>query len=196
VCRPGRRRADEPGQRPLPGQAQDPGGRVEVRAPLHMACLVAIQHNPALKRFYRRLREAGKPARLASSPRCASCSPSSMPFCATTNPGHRPTAERRSDGSHTGCGERRLKAVSRAGGGDSARLEPPIDAADPSAITSILDVQDSRSLDLFRRVERSQYNTRREGNAGLFLATITRQRAGARAALDPGRSRCWLALSL
>jgi transposase len=29
-----------------------------------MACLVAIQHNPALKRFYRRLREAGKPARL------------------------------------------------------------------------------------------------------------------------------------
>ena len=46
------------------------------------------------------------------------------------------------------------------------------------------------------RVEPSQYNTRREGNAGLFLATKTRQRAGARAALDPDRSRCWLALSL
>jgi transposase len=30
-----------------------------------MACLVAIQHNPALKSFYRRLRDAGKPARLA-----------------------------------------------------------------------------------------------------------------------------------
>jgi transposase len=30
-----------------------------------MASLVAIQHNPALTRFYRRLREAGKPARLA-----------------------------------------------------------------------------------------------------------------------------------
>jgi len=30
-----------------------------------MACLVAIQHNPALKSFYRRLREGGKPARLA-----------------------------------------------------------------------------------------------------------------------------------
>jgi transposase len=30
-----------------------------------MACLVAIRHNPALKSFYRRLREAGKPARLA-----------------------------------------------------------------------------------------------------------------------------------
>jgi len=33
-----------------------------------MACLVAIQHNPALKRFYRRLRAAGKPARFALSP--------------------------------------------------------------------------------------------------------------------------------
>ena len=30
-----------------------------------MACLVAIRHNPALKAFYRRLRDAGKPARLA-----------------------------------------------------------------------------------------------------------------------------------
>ena len=30
-----------------------------------MACLVAIQHNPALSRFHRRLREAGKPTRLA-----------------------------------------------------------------------------------------------------------------------------------
>ena len=36
-----------------------------MRAPLYMACLVAIQHNPSLKRFYRRLRDAGKPARLA-----------------------------------------------------------------------------------------------------------------------------------
>jgi transposase len=40
-------------------------GRVAVRAPLYMACPVAIQHNPALKRFYRRLLEPGKPARLA-----------------------------------------------------------------------------------------------------------------------------------
>ena len=30
-----------------------------------MACLVAIRHNPVLKAFYRRLRDAGKPARLA-----------------------------------------------------------------------------------------------------------------------------------
>ena len=30
-----------------------------------MACLVAIRHNPVLKPFYRRLRQAGKPARLA-----------------------------------------------------------------------------------------------------------------------------------
>jgi transposase len=35
------------------------------RAPLYVACLAAIQHNPVLKRFYRRLRDAGKPARLA-----------------------------------------------------------------------------------------------------------------------------------
>jgi transposase len=47
------------------GKRKIQGGRVEVRAPLYMACLVAIQHNPALKSFYRRLRQAGKPARLA-----------------------------------------------------------------------------------------------------------------------------------
>ena len=47
------------------GKRRIQGGRVEVRAPLYMACLVAIRHNPALKSFYRRLREAGKPARLA-----------------------------------------------------------------------------------------------------------------------------------
>jgi transposase len=40
-------------------------GRVQVRAPVYMACLVAIRHNPPLKAFYRRLRDAGKPARLA-----------------------------------------------------------------------------------------------------------------------------------
>jgi transposase len=47
------------------GKRKIQGGRVEVRAPLYMACLVAIQHNPALQRFYRRLRAAGEPARLA-----------------------------------------------------------------------------------------------------------------------------------
>lgn len=40
-------------------------GRVQVRAPLYMACLSAIQRNPPLKAFYRRLRAAGKPTRLA-----------------------------------------------------------------------------------------------------------------------------------
>jgi len=40
-------------------------GRVQVRAPLYMACLVAIRHNPPLKTFYRRLRDLGKPPRLA-----------------------------------------------------------------------------------------------------------------------------------
>ncbi len=47
------------------GKRRIQGGRVEVRAPLFMACLVAIRHNPPLRSFYRRLREAGKPARLA-----------------------------------------------------------------------------------------------------------------------------------
>jgi transposase len=40
-------------------------GRVQVRAPVYMACLVAIRHNPPLKAFYRRLRDAGKAPRLA-----------------------------------------------------------------------------------------------------------------------------------
>jgi transposase len=47
------------------GERRIQGGRVEVRAPLYMACLVAIRHNPPLRCFYRRLREAGNPARLA-----------------------------------------------------------------------------------------------------------------------------------
>lgn len=39
--------------------------RAQVRAQVYMACLVAIRYNPPLKAFYRRLRQAGKPARLA-----------------------------------------------------------------------------------------------------------------------------------
>jgi transposase len=40
-------------------------GRVQVRAPVYMAGLVAIRFNPPLKSFYRRLRDAGKPPRRA-----------------------------------------------------------------------------------------------------------------------------------
>ena len=47
------------------GKRRIQGGRVEVRAPLYMACLVAIRHNPPLRTFYQRLRDAGKPAKLA-----------------------------------------------------------------------------------------------------------------------------------
>jgi transposase len=47
------------------GKRRIQGGRVEVRASLYMACLVAVRHNPPLRSFYRRLRDAGKPARLA-----------------------------------------------------------------------------------------------------------------------------------
>jgi len=38
-----------------------------------MACLVAIHHNLALKSFYRRLRAAGTPARLALVAAMRSC---------------------------------------------------------------------------------------------------------------------------
>jgi transposase len=47
------------------GQRKIQGGRVEVRAPLYMATLVAIRHNPVIRPFYRRLRAAGKPAKVA-----------------------------------------------------------------------------------------------------------------------------------
>jgi transposase len=47
------------------GRRRIQGGRVEVRAPLYMATLVAIRHNPVIRPFYRRLRDAGKPAKVA-----------------------------------------------------------------------------------------------------------------------------------
>jgi transposase len=47
------------------GQRHIKGGRPQVRAPLFVACLSVIQHNPPLRRFYQRLVQAGKPKRLA-----------------------------------------------------------------------------------------------------------------------------------
>ena len=41
------------------------GGRASVRAALYMAALVATRYNPPLRDFYRRLRTAGKPAKVA-----------------------------------------------------------------------------------------------------------------------------------
>jgi transposase len=41
------------------------GGRAEVRSALYMATLSAIRCNPVLRSFYRRLRAAGKPAKVA-----------------------------------------------------------------------------------------------------------------------------------
>lgn len=41
------------------------GGRAPVRATLYMATVAATRHNPAIKAFYRRLREAGKPPNVA-----------------------------------------------------------------------------------------------------------------------------------
>jgi transposase len=41
------------------------GGRATVRAPLYMATRVATRYNPVIRTFYRRLRAAGKPPKVA-----------------------------------------------------------------------------------------------------------------------------------
>ncbi len=41
------------------------GGRTAVRQALYMATVVAVRHNPVLRTFYQRLRDAGKPAKVA-----------------------------------------------------------------------------------------------------------------------------------
>lgn len=41
------------------------GGRPAVRQALYMAALVASRHNPLIREFYQRLRQAGKPAKVA-----------------------------------------------------------------------------------------------------------------------------------
>lgn len=47
------------------GQRHIWGGRASVRASLYMAALVASRHNPVLAVFYRRLRDLGKPPKVA-----------------------------------------------------------------------------------------------------------------------------------
>lgn len=47
------------------GQRHIHGGRAAVRRVLYMAALAAVRHNAILKAFYLRLRERGKPAKLA-----------------------------------------------------------------------------------------------------------------------------------
>jgi transposase len=41
------------------------GGRAPIRTVLYMSALVAARHNPVIRRFYLRLRAAGKPAKVA-----------------------------------------------------------------------------------------------------------------------------------
>ena len=50
---------------PRRGQRHIRGGRFELRKALYMAALSAARFNPDLKRFYQRLRDAGKAAKLA-----------------------------------------------------------------------------------------------------------------------------------
>jgi transposase len=47
------------------GQRTIAGGRGSVRRTLYMAAVVAARHNAPLRRFYQRLRSAGKPAKVA-----------------------------------------------------------------------------------------------------------------------------------
>jgi transposase len=48
-----------------PGQRHIWGGRAAVRATVYMAALTATRHNAILRVFYQRLRDAGKPAKVA-----------------------------------------------------------------------------------------------------------------------------------
>jgi transposase len=47
------------------GKRRIRGGRGEVRTALYMAALVASQYNPVIRSFYQRLKETGKPAKVA-----------------------------------------------------------------------------------------------------------------------------------
>jgi transposase len=47
------------------GQAHIAGGRMSARCCLYMATIVAIRCNPAIRPFYKRLREQGKPPKVA-----------------------------------------------------------------------------------------------------------------------------------
>jgi len=47
------------------GQRRIQGGRPAVRRALYMAALVASRHNPVIRDFYQRLRQAGKPPKVA-----------------------------------------------------------------------------------------------------------------------------------
>lgn len=47
------------------GQRRTQGGRVLARRALYMAALAAIRHNPHIKAFYARLKERGKPGKVA-----------------------------------------------------------------------------------------------------------------------------------
>lgn len=55
--------ADDSGKRS--GKRRIWGGRADVRAVVYMAALVAIQHNPVIQVFHRRLIAAGKPKKVA-----------------------------------------------------------------------------------------------------------------------------------
>lgn len=50
---------------PMKGRRRIHGGRVRIRRVLYMAAITSLTYNPLLKAFYERLRQHGKPAKLA-----------------------------------------------------------------------------------------------------------------------------------
>jgi hypothetical protein len=113
-------------------------GRVAVRAPLYMACFFGDPAQPGAQALLppsaraRQTRSPGPRRRHAQ----------------TADDPQRHAADSASLGICPELSAEAMAASRRRRGRDSARLEPTFDAADPSAITSTLDVKDSRSLDL------------------------------------------------
>jgi len=108
------------------------GGRASVRAALFMGPWSRSGTIPASKPSGT---SSSQPASRSSSPssqRRANFSPSSMPSCATANPGHRSRLmpKHRSDGLQPSAGAGRVKAVSRASGSANALALTRPDPAD------------------------------------------------------------------
>ncbi|MEH3047732.1 IS110 family transposase [Sphingomonas adhaesiva] len=85
-----RRIASLAGLAPHPRQSGDTdayrrtrGGRPEAKRALFMAALSATRFDPALKAFYKRLRDNGKNPSSPSPPPCGNSSPSPMPYYVT-----------------------------------------------------------------------------------------------------------------
>ena len=57
----------------MKGRRTISGGRVSVRCALYMATLSAVRHDEFLKEFYKRMKESGKPSKVALTAAMKSC---------------------------------------------------------------------------------------------------------------------------